>query len=795
MRTAYFVLGAVALLLLGLAGVSGVLIPEDQDPELVASSEALLTRAKALRDTAADFDQDVALRSLGVNPKNGFYYRFDENLKLALIEAGSAARVVNRSEGYRADFDGNDRVPMLPGSSDYEISGGALHIVQGKQDYLRTGPGLSVPKDSIGVIEFRMRAAKATQATLFWSEETFGEKSARKLELEVGALTINLLPDGEFHTYRVNASTALRRRMRSGSMINSFGLAPSNDSTDEVSIDYVRLVPKREKYSHVIAGRTSETIGGELRSTLHVRSTASLTFPVTLPDGPVRLRFGAGILESGDPTLFTVSVVVGGETHVVSSETVESNQSWKDREVDLGAWAGKSVQIRLENDSEHGNIAFWSNPVLRGPPTEHFNVVVFLEDTLRADHLSAYGYKLKTSPAKDRFASKGVLFEYVFSQATKTRPSVPSFMTSLLPSASGVWNHRQALDERYLTLAEIMRHQGFVTASFIKNSNAGPASGIHQGFGQLFDHVKKPAAFYGSIDRWVEAHSDQNFFMYVHEIDPHPVFDPPEEYREFWRDSPDGRPVKKKTSRIDAKWVEEPTIEGRRLLYDGEIAHNDLWFGRFLENLERLGIADNTLIINIADHGEHLGERGQWSHRPPGYIQVLRVPLIMMHAELLPAGVRFVETVQLLDVLPTILELAGVPNHGLLLQGDSLVSLIEGRDPDYWRNRIALSEEATRYRKTPIPEVSGSAFYRREHYLRSKEVWKREVYDFHADPQEESPLAFSRVAALGATFDPMLEELLQIHAELRKNLTGDTAAVIETIPEAQEQLRALGYIE
>jgi choline-sulfatase len=126
--------------------------------------------------------------------------------------------------------------------------------------------------------------------------------------------------------------------------------------------------------------------------------------------------------------------------------------------------------------------------------------------------------------------ARGVQFDWAFSQATKTRPSVPALMTSLYPTATGVWHRSDMLSERHLTLAEIMRSQGFVTASFLQNGNAGPYAGLHQGFSELYDERIMGNAseeiFGERVFSWLEDHRDQNFFLYLHPLDPHAPYDP-----------------------------------------------------------------------------------------------------------------------------------------------------------------------------------------------------------------------------------------------------------------------------
>ena len=167
---------------------------------------------------------------------------------------------------------------------------------------------------------------------------------------------------------------------------------------------------------------------------------------------------------------------------------------WKDYKIDLSGFSGREVEISFECSSLDGNIVFYSSPVIHALPKKKINVVIILEDALRADHLSTYGYHKKTTPVKDRWAKKGVLFLNACSQATKTRPSIPSIMTSLYPTTTGVWNFFESLDERFLTLAEILQNQGFKTISVIQNPQAGSMAGLEQGYDQLIEQYQGKAA-------------------------------------------------------------------------------------------------------------------------------------------------------------------------------------------------------------------------------------------------------------------------------------------------------------
>src|SRR5262249_21545092 len=141
--------------------------------------------------------------------------------------------------------------------------------------------------------------------------------------------------------------------------------------------------------------------------------------------------------------------------------------------------------------------------------------------------------------------------------------------------------------------------------------------------------------------------------------------------------------------------MDKPTDLERRARYAGEIKHNDSLVPGLFAQLEKLGLSENTLVIFVADHGEFLGEHGIWEHRPPSLTPVIHVPLMMVYPKRFAQPERIRENVQLIDVVPTVLDLAGIERDELLLQGDSLVGLVEGRDRERWRDRVIVSEEAT----------------------------------------------------------------------------------------------------
>lgn len=216
------------------------------------------------------------------------------------------------------------------------------------------------------------------------------------------------------------------------------------------------------------------------------------------------------------------------------------------------------------------------------------------------------------------------MFLHVISQLPKTRISVPSYMTALLPITTRVWRRSDILSNEYLTIAEIMRCQRFVTAAFIQNGNAGPWAGLHQGISFLFNE----GALGDSIEEiigdilftWIEKHKGRYFFLYMHILDLHGIYNPPSPFdRWYHEDRSNKTPVEEKFY-IDPYWIESPPLEGCCFLYDGEILHNDSLLSDIINHLNDFEIFTNSFVVFTSDHGVYLGEHGFWDHHPPGYL-------------------------------------------------------------------------------------------------------------------------------------------------------------------------------
>jgi arylsulfatase A-like enzyme len=332
------------------------------------------------------------------------------------------------------------------------------------------------------------------------------------------------------------------------------------------------------------------------------------------------------------------------------------------------------------------------------------NVVLITVDTLRADHLSSYGYQRKTSPHIDELAASGVRFDQASSQWPKTTPSFASLMTSTYPKDNG--NVRKVgipLSCRMETVAEVLQRQGYGTHAVVANAAVGSELNFDQGFdtfvetwklahnGQAVDPNRAEA-----VTRIAAAELDRfdrrrPFFLWVHYLDPHWPYSPPPEWgQRFVKDrfyDPGVRiPIARGKKVQEMMGIGEGQVDAGHdelgyyvARYDDEIAYTDEQIGKLLAALRAKGLLGKTLIVVTADHGESLGEHHYFfDHGRFGYQTCLRVPLIVSYPGVLAPRVD-PDAAELIDLAPTLIEATGVPLvGGSWMQGRSLTPRLRG---------------------------------------------------------------------------------------------------------------------
>ena len=399
---------------------------------------------------------------------------------------------------------------------------------------------------------------------------------------------------------------------------------------------------------------------------------------------------------------------------------------------------------------------YWQFPLpVDGP------IILVSIDTLRADHLPAYGYQQVRTPAIDALVADAVLFERAYAHSPQTLPSHTSILSGRLPFEYGVRDNlgfAVSADERLLP--HLLGDRGFATAGIVSSYVLRTEVGIGEGF-DFYDSQMPVASPEMSIaqvqrdgadslaaaERWLDLQGSPRLFLFLHLYEPHKPYAAPSRYSQY---AP----------------------------YDGEIAYADEIVGRLLQSLRAHGVYDDATIILLSDHGEGLGDHGEQEHGIFLYDESIRVPLVIKLPGNLAGGRRVAQPVQHIDLVPTILDLIGAPRPDGL-RGRSLRPLL-GR------------------RGTSVPEqgIYSEALYSRYHFgwseltaltdarLRFIRAPREELYDLDRDPDEQENLAGDRPRTVR-----------DMRVALDQLLGGRTIEPpSEVSEEVVQRLRSLGYV-
>jgi arylsulfatase A-like enzyme/Tfp pilus assembly protein PilF len=411
-----------------------------------------------------------------------------------------------------------------------------------------------------------------------------------------------------------------------------------------------------------------------------------------------------------------------------------------------------------------------------------WNVVLVTFDTTRADRIGSYGNDRIQTPTLDGLAAEGIRFANAVSVAPITAPSHSTILTGLYPTAHGFRdNGLFVLDDRIVTLAEILRQQGFATAAAVGAFPVVSRFGFDQGFDLFDDHLtgmyedylgnrtvpkedlffdeRRAAQVNEAVLPWLEQRGEEPFFLWLHYFDPHQPFEPPPPYNQLYADD----------------------------LYNGEIAYADSRLGHLLDQLRRLGSLDRTLIVMTADHGEGLGEHDELTHAILAYDSTLHVPLIIRPPGLGAEGARVIENrVGVVDIVPTILDLLGIAAPAEI-HGRSLRPLWDGEaDPELLADRY----QPQYYAENLSPRLTHGWGELRVLYdgdLKYIQGPRPELYDLSIDPDELVDLSAGQP-----------EQALRLREELAAFIQDHAAEVPVTTqaldPELVRRLQSLGYL-
>jgi arylsulfatase A-like enzyme len=412
------------------------------------------------------------------------------------------------------------------------------------------------------------------------------------------------------------------------------------------------------------------------------------------------------------------------------------------------------------------------------------DVFVLLIDTLRADVLTRSEYAAATSNLRG-LAGTGLVAADAMATTTWTRSSVASLFTGLDPAVHGTHGRNDVLAESVATLAERFRARGYRTIGAIANPNVGAQWGFDQGFDEYLraapraavDGDRRPAtaaqvyaAALARID--VEDARERPLFVYLHTVDPHAPYDPPEWLLDEERPAGAVLPQDLNLWNKNATAAELTRAE---LLYRGEVAYADRELGRLLAALNTRGRLNNALVVVTSDHGEQFAEHGQFGHGLTLFQQELAVPLIFSGARI-AGGQRLEAPVSLRDLAPTIASFAGLA--GINLGGVDLLAAAPPADRDLVADLRLDGREWRGLRRGPLKLVGDQ---------RQELPW---LFDLSSDPGELTDMfATTREAR------PMRRQLRDLLAALEAQVIIDGESSPEIDEETRAQLRALGYIQ
>ncbi len=655
---------------------------------------------------------------------------------------------------------------MLPGAM---VDGSSAAFVRGSYgDVL-----LPVDFDGAGQLAVRARAPRNGDLTVYLDGQVLARVKTKADEFTLTELEIpaEKLGPGE-HMLRLRGS----------------GMAKLGETSTAVALDWVSIAP---------AGTKATPPPAPLRGPegLSIPAGCALGFATDVPDGA---RLEGSVSGAVGATLHVQAVLDDRRTRELAIVPVGARL-----DVDLSTLAGRVARLDLRATGDvrvaAPRLTVPQPAVAAAVPKPVRNVLVYLIDTLRPDHLTAFNAATRVkTPGLDALVRTGVaLFTSAHTQENWTKPSVATLLSSLFP-----WEHNAVTTEAVVPasvqlLPELLSERGFHTGAFIANGYVSDKFGFKQGWGTYRNYIREGrptrASFLANdVLAWLDARPPERpFFLYVHAIDPHVPYKPSAEFLSIYDPLPYQGVVdfSKDSTLLEKIKIGDVRLNSRdkvhlEALYDSEISYHDVHFRSVMGALDKRGLSDDTMIVLVADHGEEFWDHGSVGHGHSVYEELLHIPMLVRLPGSTGAPVRIHSAVGLVDVMPTILEAIGekVPPE---LSGQSFLSEIRGQRP-----------------RAPRVTVSGFMGGWRTAVLgRLKLIQRTErrvmLHDLASDPREQTDVAAPRpisVRYLRGQLGLALarSEAAETASGQAKRAHRDEKTRID--PATEAQLRALGYV-
>jgi hypothetical protein len=358
--------------------------------------------------------------------------RLDNNLTFA--KKLESINITNDKKQFKFDFDTDSDLEQWDfNDNEIMMKNGLLYLTSKQKRFRFSLKNIHLPAENIEHIFLRTNISGTDLVSIkFVNEQT-----------KKGSVLLDVPSEGEFYEYKINAANSLR--WWTGKIESLFFeiVNKSNDPTQMV-IDYIYFQTSQELYSQKI-GVDLCKFEDHMRRAIYVHNPSKIEFEIYIPpDRNWEMSFGVAKYHSIEPVNFNISIEGKGFEDIIFNEILQENKKWLDKKVELSGYSGQKIKLVFSTHSkEKGSLAFWSNPIIYAAKGKRPNILLYVIDALRPDHLGIYGYKRKTSPHIDALAQKSSFFINAFSQADWTRPSVASIFTSTYPSTHRInhaWN-------------------------------------------------------------------------------------------------------------------------------------------------------------------------------------------------------------------------------------------------------------------------------------------------------------------------------------------------------------------
>lgn len=441
------------------------------------------------------------------------------------------------------------------------------------------------------------------------------------------------------------------------------------------------------------------------------------------------------------------------------------------------------------------------------------NLVLISIDTLRPDHMGVYGYDKNTTPNIDRWAKNSYVFTNIRSSTPFTYPSIASLMTGKDPLSSGITTNgiSPLIDSKTNTIVSVLKKAGYSTSAFIANPFLSPKlTNLNHGFDiykSFYDSQQWKIersiydSFFSGPIQWIEKNKSNHFFLWVHLLDPHFPYFPSKEAmcslsNNFCKAVQDSKSILKDigtTTNTNGCGMQkdERKINLFKALYDGDIVHADSLVKKLLEKIKTSGLEKNTVVVLYGDHGEGFDHDYYFTHGKVLYDSSVKIPLIIYHPLLNSLGKRVDRPYINSDIFPTILNLLGIPDVNLSIDGKSFInefysdilSLFSFKKP------LPIFLQNNDLRKYAI--VDGN--YKYIYSLKNACLYRgqtEELYDLSKDPNEEKNIIKKGGELAKSMKRVLFDHLRKYNLPKKESEVKDTKIVNDEI---MEKLKSLGY--